>query len=1018
MPLLRRASARTAGLLLSVGILLVFAGVVTFFVVRHPRGGRPASPPPSVEPDPALVPAKDGLPNPPSRFGGGAGFHLQVVDKDDPSVVRAELSAARSTPIQGQAYRVALDQPVIWFFLKDGRTVHARADKGTAYLPDQGAGSAPGRPQDGIMEGNVIARVFRPRADGARPDPEVDEPLLVARTASVRFDAELGSVEAPERVEINHPAADFVGSGVLVLFNDVRQRLELLSVARPEKLVIRPDAAERDELLSGVKPPEKSERPAQRAGGSASSGSSSSRTAPARTPTTAPAAAPVEDLYHLVADGPGSSVKVTQGSRTIAAETMELWVRLVNNKLRPGAIMTSNVPRTVAKVQPSPTPPSSPSSSSPSKPRATTTIAAEPAPAVPQPAPIAVDSDEPVEITWTGPLKVMPVESASELVYNDVLARFTSQSDHGVTIADEAAGTRGTGSMLEYGATRREVVLAGRSGARLESEASGLAVGSSFELSLVTGIARVPGAGELHGTGSKPRSLSWNNQAEFHFKLDERKEVTQVVTKVIADGSVKATDGDATLSGGALHATLVPVDAVTSRLQTLNLIGKARAEDGRGGELASDMLDVTFTAAPDDPRNADPRLVTARGGVRAEREGSVLESTELEAAIARTGEKQELTATRIDAKEAVFIDRDGTRASAPKLWADPIARVARLEGPHGSVRVQREGATIEGRDMTFRDAERQLAVAGPGKFTHNSQARGEAPITAVVATWTDSMNFDDLAGTVECVGDAEAVMTTAEGGAITQRDTLKAQRVALWLTPAGANDADRELLRAELTGDNAPATIETRRFTRPAADQPSELEQLMYLESARISADDRAGTLETPGAGRFLVLDRRAAEQVRPDEPFGGGRGTSMFTWNGSMRLDRAKGLVTLLEGVKLTHQRAGDNVVSELDCEKLTAVVREQPGESDARSFSGELVSAEAEGGVWIRANGRELIADRASYDAINRVLTARASPGNYVEVFDPGAVTPRTARELRWDMVKDRIDIVNPGSGTGPRR
>jgi lipopolysaccharide export system protein LptA len=1005
MPL-RRASARTAGLLLSAGILVVFAGVVTFFVIRNPQVRSAAVPPPDVAPDPALVPTTSGpTTTAASRFGGGSGFQLQIVDKNDPSLVRAELSAARSTPIEGQMYRVALEEPVIWYFLKDGRTVHARADKGTAYLPDQGAAGTPGRPQDGIMEGNVVARVYEARADGSRPRLDIDEPMLEARTQTVKFDAELGSVEAPERVEVRHAAVDFTGAGVMVLYNDARGRLELLSIARPERLATRPRAAGREDRVA-VAP-----RPA------------SARTGAAATPRptgnggTTPAAQAAEVMYHLISEGPGSRVTVTQGERTITSETMEVWARLVNNELRPGAIMTSNLPPARAAA-----PARTPGSTAARE-------AAAPQPAVAAPAPSAIsDSDEPVVITWTGPLKIVPIAGAPELTYNDVLARFTSASDHGVTISDSEGKTTGSGSLLEYGASRREVVLAGRAGARLESQSSGAAEAERFELSLVTGIARVPGAGSLVGRADD-RSLAWDNQAEFHFRLDDRKEVTEVVTKVIADGAVRAADGDSSLSGGALHATLVPVGESDSRLQTLSVIGKAQAREEGGGSLAADTLDVSFVPAPGKPSDADPSKVVARGGVRAERDGSVLEASTLDTLIARTGEKNELTATRIDAAEVVFTDESGTRAEAPRLTADPVARVARLEGPAGSVRVSREGATIEGEDMTFRDVERRLAVAGPGKLTHNSQAKGEEPVTAVIATWTESMSFDDLAGTATCIGGAEAVMTRAQGGAITQRDRMQAQRVDLWLTPAGAPDAppqDRTLRRAELTGGEKPATVESRRYARPQPGAEAAVEQLMYLESARIDADDEKGTLVTPAPGKFLVLDRRAAADARPGQgplEAGGGRGTSLFTWTGSMDLNRDRGVVTLREGVKLTHQRAGDNVKSELDCEKLTAVIKVDrdaaPGGAadPACGMTGELISAEAEGGVWMRANGRELIADEASYDAVNRVLTARARGSNLVQLFDPGATEPRTSRGLRWDMATDRIDIFNPGTTTSPR-
>jgi hypothetical protein len=1021
------ASTRTAGLIFAIVILVVFAGVVTFFVVRSPSGAvRGVQAGPAPVPDPTMVPAK-GEAGAPTRFGAGEGFYLQMVDKDDPSVVRGELSAARSRPIEGQTFRVALEKPVIWYFLKDGRTIYARADKGTAYIPDQAKGR-PSMPQDGVLEGSVVVKVFEAREGTIRPDPETDDALLVGRTSMVKFDGELGQAEAPEKVTIAADGIDFSGLGVTVLFDKVRQRLDMLHIARAEFLKFDPAALERENNRDKKPKPtgELASKPVK--GGTGTGGAR---------PAAVKAAA-VEVLYRLVCT---DTVKLTQGDRVIEAEMLEGWARLVDNRLRPGAVMMRNAGPLVKRG-------TGTGNGDGAKPSGGATAKVDGAAAQPVGGdPLVAASDQPITLTWKGPLELKPLAAkAPELDYNDVVARFTSKADTGVTFRDAKAKATAQGNLLEYGATRREVALGGKGkdGARLTSEGRGYATAERFDMSLVTGTARVAGAGVLTGldkAGQEAQRFLWDKDAEFQFKKDAKGEVTQVLTKVTASGNARATDLESSIGGDTLIATLVPVDGQQSRLHTLALVGKAHAEDGKGGSLDADKMDIRFVANAEKPDQSDPSEVIAQGAVKGQQKDSVLEASWLRAVIARLNDEQgagSLTATRLEAKEIVFAGADGVHAKAPLLTADPVARIAQLTGPAGSV-VGPGASTISGQDMTFHDVERRLLVAGPGTLAHEAAGGAGEPVSRIVATWTREMAFDDLQGTATCVGESGAELTKTLAGALVERDTMKAEQVDLWLTAgsagAAANEQDpaqaRKLLRANMQGTLAtreggtPASIESRRYAagagQPAGNAPV-LERLMYLEGARINADDVQGTLDVPVPGRLLFVDRReAAKQegkgANPLEGVADARGTALFTWAGSMNLNRSKGLVTLRESVRLTHQRPEDTQKSELECETLVAEVRETAGGKPAGpdSFSGELVSADASGAVWMRYGGRELIADSAKYDAINRVIRATAAADNYVQIHNPDGRTSE-AKSLTWDLIKDTIELRQPRPVTTP--
>ncbi|HYE62697.1 MAG TPA: hypothetical protein VD997_11935 [Phycisphaerales bacterium] len=1026
------ASSRTTGLIVAVVLLVVFAGVVTFFVVRAPSGAGQVNTfsGPAPTPDPKLVAAKGAEGAPVNRTGEGRGFFIQVVDKDDPTAVRAELSAERSRPIEGQTYRVALEKPVVWVFLKDGRTIYARADKGTAYVPDQskGLGARPSMPQDGVMEGNVLVKVFDEREGNLRPNPVEDEALLTGTTSQLRFDSELGQAEAPQQVQITARGVEFRGAGVTVVFNEPQQRMELLHVARTEFVTVRPWELEED------KKPTKSAPAGDGVKREVAGKGEGAKAAPA------PAARkPIETLYRLVCtDG----VTVTQGTRVVTGEQLEGWARLVNNQLRPGAVVTSN-------AGPRPAGAASGASAAGSR-QAGASSGSGAARTAGQGAPeggslLAADSETPVTLAWKGPLEVRPLTAkASELDFNDVFVRFTSKSPTGVGFRDSKAKATAAGNVLEYGATRREVGLAGvgEQGARIALEGSGDAKAERFDMSLVTGVARVHGPGLLTGTSkSGTRTFAWKKEGQFQFGKDSKGEVTERLEKVTASGASRAVDGSGSLNGEMLVAAFVPVDAKRSRLSTLTVVGRARAES-EGDSLEADKLDIAFVPGAAGGDDVDPRTVVADGAVKGTRKEkgktSTLAASWLEATIERVNDsrgKPVLNATSVKARETVFARDDGLRAKAPVMSAQPVAGVARLTGAAGTVSVGNADSTMTGQDMTFHDAERRLLAVGPGTLVHNAVEKGGKPASRVTASWTTEMTFDDVSGVVTCKGDAVAELSKTRQGVLVERDTMTAADVVLQLTAGSASASadqpggDRELRSAVIRGAGAgkEATVESRLFASggaaggAAGGQPK-LERLMYLRSDRIALDMEKGTLEVPTPGKLLFVDNRAAEQGAPakllDDP-AGARGRALFSWAGSMSFVRPKGVVTMRENVRLDHRRSEQEPMSELECEVLVANVREQGGTraADAQEFQGELVSADAEGAVWMKYAGRELVADKAHYDAQGRKLRALALGENKVQVFG-GDAPSGSMQDITWDLAKDTIEITKPGTVTAPRR
>ncbi|MDP2253554.1 MAG: hypothetical protein Q8J60_05170, partial [Thiobacillus sp.] len=94
-------------------------------------------------------------------------------------------------------------------------------------------------------------------------------------------------------------------------------------------------------------------------------------------------------------------------------------------------------------------------------------------------------------------------------------------------------------------------------------------------------------------------------------------------------------------------------------------------------------------------------------------------------------------------------------ASANRLTVDPQAGVAHLYG--APVTVSRDGAVMCGGHLRLTQATGEAFVEGPGTVSSLKDADplkpGDQP-SSMLASWQDSMTFDNSTGRVVCVGDA------------------------------------------------------------------------------------------------------------------------------------------------------------------------------------------------------------------------------------------------------------------------
>jgi hypothetical protein len=113
------------------------------------------------------------------------------------------------------------------------------------------------------------------------------------------------------------------------------------------------------------------------------------------------------------------------------------------------------------------------------------------------------------------------------------------------------------------------------------------------------------------------------------------------------------------------------------------------------------------------------------------------------------------------------------------------------------------------------------------------------------------------------------------------------------------------------------------------------------------------------------------------------------------MEVDRAAGVATLREGVRVTHLPLGAEEADRLDmdCERLSARFTESGGEP-------ELVSIESVGAVYVSRGRSEVVCDEARFEAGEGRIVGIAAPGNVVTVLDGESGRHVTATRVELDV------------------
>ena len=868
--------------------------------------------------------------------------------------------------------RFFAESPEAWLLLQNGTSAQITARESSFRMP---AGT--GEPESGRFTGDVTIRLHRGRLE--TPESRAaSEPVTTLTMDELHFDAALGQLRTTSEVRVEGRGVEGAFEGLEMVVDEASKRLAHLSTRGGGWLRQTP-------------------QPDTAAPGTQSRPAADGRVDPGEGRT---------DFYAARIDG---GVTVERDTISMKSDQLEAWARLVDGALPAdalaGFLSASGTGGTGQAGEPS-----------------------------------APDPAAPAMLRWAGRLVVEPRDSEPEALAGDALAgRFSSPATGLVEF--RSAGSTGdveaTCASVWYGATSRRMTLsgAGASGVSLRSAGTGELVCGRLEIDLTSGVALMPGPGELRASALSDsrriaRTVAWQRRAEMSLRTaGEHVDLSGAwpLETAMFVGGVTAREGDAELTGDTVTASFLPsrLDPAAAELTRVVVAGSARAVAPGQGRLLGERVTVDFTTRASDGA-LSPTTILVEGRALAER-GT--EGISAEILTARLGRDPTTDAVRIESLEAdldvLVRGKGGEEALAEKLTADPLRGVYDLIGE--PVTLRRGGAAVTGGSMRIDEIQERLTVFGRGELNYRESREEARGYQRVTVAWTGTMTFDGVMERAEFVGDC---VVLAESDNLT-RDTLRGERIIVEINLDDASGAasaggDAEFAafrRAQIIGEveelgtGRTAQIESRRYRLdPESDSGLALEFLAYLDGPTLIADAATDTLMAPEAGRLLFEDRREEGTVREGPST---RGTTLFEWQGAARFDRGRGEAVMTREVRLRQKPAGESRVTELECERLDAKFAIPAGapESDRAALRAQLTMARASGAVYAQQGTRELIADRLEFDAEAGIAQAWANEGNLVTIYDTERPIPLTGSVLRWDLTRDRIEWRDAGTTTAPR-
>ncbi|MEX0775294.1 MAG: hypothetical protein WD042_06215 [Phycisphaeraceae bacterium] len=488
------------------------------------------------------------------------------------------------------------------------------------------------------------------------------------------------------------------------------------------------------------------------------------------------------------------------------------------------------------------------------------------------------------------------------------------------------------------------------------------------------------------------------------------------IESILAQGNARIVTKDAqaqpstTVQGDWLTILMKRNEAGRSEPDRFVARGHVKTQ-GQGRQLSADALDAALETAGSDP--AAPAQAAGAGQLRIK---GMTATGDVHISVDQPQTTMTGDTAMIDAVEDVLV-----------LTSQRAQQPARLVQPQGE---------LVGGHIVLRQRDKTVDVKGPGTFTYVEKSDDpNTPPTTTVVTWKESMHLDNKQGFAHFKGEAVA---DSKGKLDTGR--LSGQTIDMGFETAGesppasaAQQAPGGRVKTVMASQNAQFQSETWQ------DQPGgKLATRLTIKGPRITFTRDDQKVVVPGPkGSMLFEDYRVAEQesrrtgeqeaergtrnAAPAASFVGGRGQTLFTWDGQLTFDIRPNDMVIQKNVGMIHRPAGSKEVNQLASDRLVADLESTGGLAVWLSGSAptpKLTKVNADGHVVVTTSDRVIHTDHLSFFNKEQTVLLKADDGKLTEVEEKGQAQPYTAKAIKWDLVRNRLEVIEPGPTRVPVR
>lgn len=218
----------------SLAVLIILFVVYTL-LVGAPAGGRVEQP--AME----QVPPQEPTTTQPFQIGGtlevpGGGKIVYKQYDEHTGRPRSMLALQDWQPVSGAKNEIRVTGPELATLLPNGMIVTIFADEGQITVDRMEQSQM--KPKLGWLAGNVRIIVDRATNLDRTPRAERPEDLITVTVDRLEFDLELGELKTEDRIVVQSDDFELAGSGLHLIWNQASNRIETLTLAHGEQLVL------------------------------------------------------------------------------------------------------------------------------------------------------------------------------------------------------------------------------------------------------------------------------------------------------------------------------------------------------------------------------------------------------------------------------------------------------------------------------------------------------------------------------------------------------------------------------------------------------------------------------------------------------------------------------------------------------------------------------------------------------------------------------------------------------------